>query len=64
MRAPDLVWSYALGTYLVEGMPDKTKRLLRELGDGTAPHVAFPRTLGYDLPTLEARLLRWLRETK
>lgn len=63
MRAQDLVLSYTLAAYLLEGWPDHTARLLRAIGSGEHPARAFERELGFPAVNLNGRMVRWLEES-
>ncbi len=59
----DLLVSYAVAAYLVEGWPDKTPALLKELAQNP-PEVALSTSLGLDASALPSRLLRWLEDRR
>lgn len=63
MSEEDVLISYALASYLMEGFPSATPRILRRIGAGDNARHVFETELGYSLPALERRLLRWLKET-
>jgi hypothetical protein len=62
LTAEDLLASYALAAYLIEGYPEETPKLLGRIGNGLPPRKAFDVTLGTDLSQLAARLERWIAE--
>lgn len=62
MRDEDLLASYVLSAYLLEGRPDDTPRILRRIGAGEHPVLVFEEVTGLSMPDLEARLMRWLDE--
>jgi hypothetical protein len=64
MRDEDLLFSYVLAAYLFEGRPREVPELLRRLGAGEHPVSVFEGVFGISIPQLEARLLRWLEETR
>ena len=64
MKGEDLVWSYALASYLMESYPDHMSMLLTRIGEGTDQGAAFKKTLEYDLMTIERRLMRWVHEAR
>jgi hypothetical protein len=64
MREQDVLVSYILAAYLLEGHPQQTPLLLTRLGQGRHPVRVFEETLGYPIHTIEARLHRWLLETR
>jgi hypothetical protein len=64
MREQDVLVSYILAAYLLEGHPQQTPLLLTRLGQGRHPVRVFEETLGYSIHTIEARLHRWLLETR
>ncbi len=65
MNAQDLLWSYVVGAYLIEGAPDRTPRFLRAIGAGRLPpHEAVRLAFDMELPRFEDRVRRWLDETR
>jgi len=62
MRDEDILVSYALAAYLLEGRPDDASVILRRIGAGEHPVAVFERVTGASLPQLELRLRRWLDE--
>jgi len=60
----DLLISYALAAYLVEGRPAETPVLLESIGGGTKSAEALQTTLGMTVPELQERLIQWLKERK
>ncbi|MDA1263605.1 MAG: hypothetical protein O2816_00840 [Planctomycetota bacterium] len=62
MRDEDLLLSYALAAYLLEGRPDDVPRILRRVGAGEHPVTVFEDVTGFAMPDLERRLQRWLQE--
>lgn len=63
MTAQDLVCSYTLAAYLLEGWPEHTPRLLSALGRGEHPVLAFERELGFPITQLDQRVVRWTLES-
>ena len=61
----EVLLGYCLVAYWVEGRPDACTRLFRAVG--RTPPEALEEVLlahlGHDLPTVQARLVRWLAET-
>jgi hypothetical protein len=64
MSAQDMLWSYVLAAYLIEGWPDHAPAFLTEIGGGTAPHDAVRRVFGMELPRFQDRLARWVGEAR
>jgi hypothetical protein len=62
MRDEDILVSYTLAAYLLEGRPDDVPRILRRIGAGEHPVTVFEQVTGDSLPQLEQRLRRWLDE--
>ena len=59
----DLLHSFVLAAYLLEGRRSEVPELLRLVGAGEHPVHAFESALGAPLPAIEARMRRWLEET-
>lgn len=65
MSAQDLLWSYVLAAYLLEGWPEETPAFLRAVGEKKKPpHEAVREVFRMELPRFEQRLSRWLEETR
>ena len=65
MSAEDLLWSYVLAAYLVEGAPDRAPAFLAAIGRGRRkPHEATRQVFEMELPRFEKRVVRWLTETR
>jgi hypothetical protein len=64
MRDEDLLFSYVLAAYLLEGRPKETPTILRRIGAGDHPVRVLEEELGRPLREIEGRLLRWLEETR
>jgi hypothetical protein len=64
MTSQDLVCSYTLAAYLLEGWPDRVPRLLTALGRGEHPVLVFERELGFPITTLDQRIVRWIDESR
>jgi hypothetical protein len=62
MGVDDLLMSYALAAYLVEGRPEATPVVLKSIGEGTKSAEALQSALGLTVPELQARLVQWLKE--
>lgn len=60
----DVLYAYCIVVYLVEGRPKRCTPFFRAVGEaGNADLDPLVETaLGYDVPTLEARVRRWLEE--
>ncbi len=63
MGARDLVASYVLAAYLLEGHPDAAPRVLAGVGAGDHPVTVFERELGVPMLVLQERVVRWIDET-
>ncbi|MCE9638463.1 MAG: hypothetical protein K8T90_22410 [Planctomycetes bacterium] len=62
--APDeLLVSYVLARYLIEGRADVAVRAFTEAGRGMAPDAWAEGCLGFTIEGLDRRIRRWLRET-
>lgn len=65
MDAADLVFSYVVAAYLLEAHPGKAPDLLRAIGEKKVPfHDAVPQVLGFDVPTLQDRVEKWLADRR
>ena len=64
MRDQDILFSYVLAAYLLEGRPEETPELLARLGAGEHPADAFLAALGDTLPQIDLRIRRWLDEIR
>lgn len=69
MNNDDMLLAFALAAYLIESQPTKVPRILGRIGgalaedgQGENPIIVLQGELGWDLPHLEARLMRWLEE--
>lgn len=62
MTAEDLVFAFALASYLFEARPEQVAPLLRAFPKGPVD-AAVEGSLGLTVEGLEARLVRWLEET-
>jgi hypothetical protein len=60
----DLLISYAIAAYLIEGRPEAAPVVLKSIGDGTASAEALHAALGMSMPELQVRLVQWLKERK
>lgn len=62
MDAGDLIFAFALASYLFEARPEQVAPLLRAFPKGPVD-AAVEGSLGLTVEGLEARLVRWLEET-
>lgn len=62
MTDSDLLHSYVLAAYLVEGRPNQLPAILTRIGAGEHPVRVFETELGVSIDRLEERLQRWLIE--
>jgi len=60
----DLLYSYALGAYLLEAEAEHLPRILRRLGKGEASVKVLEEELGRPITELPDHLLRWLSERR
>jgi hypothetical protein len=60
----DLLISYALAAYLVEGRSEATPAVLKSIGEGAKSADALQAALGMTVPELQERLVQWLKERK
>ena len=61
----DVLYGYCIVAYLIEGRPQACAPFLRAVGasQGVDLEPRVQQHLGFDVATLEARVLRWLAET-
>jgi len=64
MGVDDMLISYALAAYLVEGRPEAVSVVLQGVGAGTKSAEVLQTALGLSMPELQARLIQWLKERK
>lgn len=64
MSPEDLLYSYVLAAYLIEGRTEETPEILRRVGAGEPSATVLEETLDLSLGQLEKRLLRWLSERR
>lgn len=62
MGPSDLLVSYALAAYLIEGRPDAAKQFVAAAYESDDAATIVRKGLGWDLGALNARLRRWLAE--
>ncbi len=62
MTAEDVLASYLLTRFLLEGRPDDAHAILSDVGAATAPDAWCANRLGLSLEQLDARLRRWMSE--
>jgi len=60
----EMLASYALAAYLLEGRPAEAPVLLERIASGTKPVAAIREVLGMSVHELQERLVRWLSERK
>ncbi|MHC4938075.1 MAG: hypothetical protein ACYTHK_03810 [Planctomycetota bacterium] len=60
MDGVDLIWSYALAAYLLEGFSDRAGAVLAAVGNGALPDAVFEQTLGLKLPDVQKRFAKWI----
>jgi hypothetical protein len=64
MSVDDMLVSYALAAYLVEGRPQETPAVFKAVGEGSKSAEALHTALGLTVPELQQRLTQWLKERK
>ena len=64
MTADDTLMAYALGAYFLESRPGDMRTILEALKSKQSFHQALAEVCDVDADELEARFVRWLRETK
>ncbi len=62
LSSEDILASYVLAAYLIEGQPQKMDSFLRMTGSRLPLEEQVRRVFGWDLATLEGRAGRWLSE--
>ncbi len=63
LTSEDLLISYVLARYLLEGWPIETPQMLRRIGSGGRPQAVVPEVFGMPFRELERRFWLWLEET-
>ena len=65
LTQPEILYSYCLVAYLVEGRPEECVDFFRDVGTAKVvnPEAVSLKHFGLKLPALEARVERWLEET-
>jgi hypothetical protein len=64
MDKEDLLLAHALGTWLVDGHPDKASRVLARIGANQPSVVVLEEELGLPLPELVDQLAAWLGDMR
>ncbi len=64
MVTDDLLDSYVFAAYLLETAATERESYLKKIGAGTNFETAVVDVWGMDVPALQNRVLRWLKETK
>jgi hypothetical protein len=64
LSVDEVLVSYALAAYLIEGRSSSVPAVLKSVGEGTASAEALQSALGMSVPELQARLTQWLKERK
>ena len=64
MNTEDMLASFAICAFLIEGLPAETPKLLESLGRGKKPSVDVLTSAGLDPDTLGIKVRRWLEETR
>jgi hypothetical protein len=62
LSTEDVLYAYAIATYLLEARAEVVPRMLSRIGAGYPRSQAFQEALGMDLAAFERHLLRWLGE--
>jgi hypothetical protein len=64
MNTEDMLASFALCAFLLEGRAEEAPKLLLAVGKGKQESIAVLSKAGLDPATLEIKLRRWLEETR
>ncbi len=65
LTSEELLFSYVIAAYLLEGRPDETPELLRRIGERSAPQAqVIEEVLGMDVDAFDARVRGWLAERR
>lgn len=64
MGIPEMLASYALAAYVLEGRPERAADLFTRAGAGEDPAAAVEASLGIPIGELQERLKRWLKERR
>jgi hypothetical protein len=64
MNGEDLVLAFAFAQWLVEGQDEVAVRFLTEAGKGTPPDQTLPAHFRMDSVAIEARIRRWIHESR
>jgi hypothetical protein len=64
LTTEEVLFSYALATYLLEAQAAVVPRMLERIGNGYAKSQAFQEALAMDLGTFQRHFKRWLEERK
>ena len=62
MRDEDVLVSYALAAYLLEGRPGDLPVILRRIGAGEHPVQVLEKVMGLPVQRIQERFVRWLDE--
>jgi hypothetical protein len=62
LTTEDVLYAYALATFLLEAHHEALSKMLKRLGTGYPGIAALQEAVGMDAATLERRLERWLTE--
>lgn len=62
LTTEDVLYAYALTTYLLEARAEAVGTMLRRLGTGYARAQGFQEAVGMDAASFERHMERWLRE--
>lgn len=64
MDKEDLLVAHALGTWLIDGKPERAQQILARIGAGQPPVEVFEQELGMRLPAILDELRGWLGEMR
>lgn len=64
LTAEELLYSYVIASYLLEGRPQHTPELLRRIGAGEDQAAAVEAVLGTTVDALDERILIWLSQRR
>ena len=64
LNTEDILTSYVMAAYLLEGQPKKVDAFLRMTGSRLSLDEQVQRVFGWDLNTFQERAGRWLSERR
>jgi hypothetical protein len=64
LTTEDVLFAYALATYLLEAQAERVPRMLEHIGNGLAKSQAFQEAVNMDIAAFQRHFRRWLEERK